>query len=209
MSHRFVGTIIDPSYFQVYERIKDNKLYYYKICSWCGEERDLGFSKLDGRDRIITSHHTCRRDKHLFCIIDRPSTWQHRGFMFIKPEDEEVLKLKAEIEELKNSLSIRYNQYIEEEKKVETLEKDIEWRKNKIDALEKVIKNSKDITYLSKLSGKNLKLGIENRMLYKKFTAERDELLQLLKSVYETRSGLPMGLSDKIFKVLQKKAIQK
>ncbi len=77
--HKFIGTIIDKSYYQFYE-IKDkyNHLHSFKICRICNEPIDLGFRKDDNSGFAGTLPHICEkfkeflplRKKGLFTQID-------------------------------------------------------------------------------------------------------------------------------------------
>jgi hypothetical protein len=78
---KFIGTIIDRSYFLPYHKEKDGRLYIYKICEWCGEEAEMGYSKLDHSNAVIAPNHHCQRDKHLYCAAESP---REDGFLFIK-----------------------------------------------------------------------------------------------------------------------------
>ena len=56
---KFIGTIIDKSYYQTYQRIKGDKIFYYRICPFCEEELDEGSSALDGGRKTAVLPHIC------------------------------------------------------------------------------------------------------------------------------------------------------
>ena len=62
---RFIGTITDKSYHQEFNRIKNNRIYYYSICPTCQEKLDEGFSGLDGGGRTAVLPHICRKFEEL------------------------------------------------------------------------------------------------------------------------------------------------
>ena len=60
--NRFVGTIIDKSYFENYEVIDEYKnIHSFKICKICLEPIDLGFRKDEKSGFACTLSHICKK----------------------------------------------------------------------------------------------------------------------------------------------------
>ncbi len=69
---RYIGTIIDKSYFEIYHTIKGNNAYSKRICSICLEEIELGFEKINHNGRNSgfagTLPHICDKFKEFNLI---------------------------------------------------------------------------------------------------------------------------------------------
>lgn len=62
---KFIGTIVDKSYYQEYQKKIGDRIYYYRICPYCEKEIHKGFSHLDGDSYAIAPAHNCDRWKDL------------------------------------------------------------------------------------------------------------------------------------------------
>ena len=66
---KFIGTIIDKSYFEPYRVInKYNNHHLYKICKICLEPIDLGFSKDENSGFAGTLPHICEKFKEVLTL---------------------------------------------------------------------------------------------------------------------------------------------
>ena len=58
---KHIGTIIDKSYFESYNIIKGNNNYLKRICPYCEEEIELGFSRVGENGGFAgTLPHECK-----------------------------------------------------------------------------------------------------------------------------------------------------
>ena len=98
---KFIGTIIDKSYYQIYQRTKGNKIFYYRICPFCDKELDEGSSNLNGGDRTEVLSHICefikefRRNFMPELTMEKYksyATFEWGQFIFKEANDEESQK---------------------------------------------------------------------------------------------------------------------
>lgn len=82
---KFIGTIIDKSYFDTYHIVKGNNIYQKRICPHCMEEVEEGFERIDHNGRSSgfagTLPHICEMFKKLNMRGDYAFTAEHLKFI--------------------------------------------------------------------------------------------------------------------------------
>ncbi len=83
---RHLGVIIDKSYFDTYHIIKGNNAYSMRICPYCMEEVELGFSKVGKNGGFAgTLPHECKswvdEMRHRLGVIEK-CILPDNGFIF-------------------------------------------------------------------------------------------------------------------------------